>query len=163
MSRAEPTSRSPTTAATPVISTVAGETIATPQLLSEQMEMIRGKKLRPIAVMAAEALELEGAGKVPSVKQWLPKLDPTPYYFGIWAPKGVPAEVVQKMNEVWEKNIKTSAALKQWAKDKGQVVFPYYGDDAVKRVWPAIRAAAWGLHAAGQAKTSPAELGFEKP
>lgn len=146
-----------------VISTVAGETVSTPQLLSEQMEMIRGKKIRPIAVMAAEAVELEGAGKVESVKKWLPKLDPTPYYFGIWAPKGVPADVVAKMNEVWEKHIKTSAALKQWAKDKGQVVFPYYGEDALKRVWPAIRAAAWGLHNSGQAKANPADLGFEKP
>lgn len=146
-----------------VISTVAGETVSTPQLLSEQMEMLRGKKLRPIAVMAAEAVDIEGAGKVESVKKWLPKLDPTPYYFGIWAPKGVPADVVAKMNDVWEKNIKTSAALKQWAKDKGQVVFPYYGEDALKRVWPAIRAAAWGLQTAGQAKVNPAELGFEKP
>lgn len=146
-----------------VISTVAGETISTPQLLSEQMEMIRGKKLRPIAVMAGEAVELEGAGKVESVKKWLPKLDPTPYYFGIWAPKGIPEDVVKKMNDVWEKNIKTSAALKQWAKDKGQVVFPYYGEDALKRVWPAIRAAAWGLQNSGQAKVNPADLGFEKP
>lgn len=146
-----------------VISTVAGETVSTPQLLSEQMEMLRGKKLRPIAVMAADAVDIEGAGLVPSVKKWLPKLDPTPYYFGIWAPKGVPADVIAKMNEVWEKHIKTSAALKQWAKDKGQVVFPYYGEDALKRVWPAIRAAAWGLQNAGQAKVNPADLGFEKP
>ncbi len=146
-----------------VISTVAGETVSTPQLLSEQMEMLRGKKLRPIAVMAADAVDIEGAGKVESVKKWLPKLDPTPYYFGIWAPKGVPADVIAKMNDVWEKNIKTSAALKQWAKDKGQVVFPYYGEDALKRVWPAIRAAAWGLQNAGQAKVNPADLGFEKP
>jgi len=146
-----------------VIATVAGETISTPQLLSEQMEMIRGKRLRPIAVMAAEAVEIEGAGLVPSVKQWLPKLDPTPYYFGIWIPKDVPAEVIQKMNDVWDKNIKTSEALKKWAHDKGQVVFPYYGDDAIQKVWPAIRAAAWGLYNSGQAKTNPADLGFEKP
>lgn len=146
-----------------VISTVAGETLATPQLLSEEMEMIRAKKLRPIAAMTAEPLDLGPLGKIPSVKQWLPKLDPTPYYFGIWAPKDVPADVVKKMNEVWEKHVKTSSALKQWAESKGQVVFPYYGEDALKRVWPAIRAYAWGLHASGQAKVNPADVGFDKP
>jgi len=146
-----------------MISTVAGETQTTTQLMSEQIEMIRGKKLRPLALMATEAAEVEGAGKVDSVKKWLPKLDPTPYYFGIWAPKGVPADVVAKMNDVWEKNIKTSTALKQWAKDKGQVVFPYYGEDALKRVWPAIISAVWSLHSAGQAKVNPADLGYEKP
>lgn len=146
-----------------VIATVSGETIATPQLLSEEMEMIRAKKLRPIAVMSAEPLELAGVGTVPSVKKWLPKLDPTPYYFGIWAPKGIPDEVVKKMNEVWEKNVKTSAALKKWADSKGQVVFPYYGDEALTKVWPAIRAAAWGLYNSGQAKVNPADVGFEKP
>jgi len=145
-----------------IISTVSGETVATPQLLSEEMEMLRGKKLRPIAAMTAEPLEVEGVGTIPSVKKWLPKLDPSPFYFGIWAPKGIPEDVVKKMNEVWEKNVKTSAALKKWAQDKGQVVFPYYGDEALKKVWPAVRAAAWSLYNSGQAKVNPADVGFEK-
>ena len=125
--------------------------------------MLRAKKIVPIAAMTADTLEIAGVASVPSVKKWLPKLDPTPYYFGIWAPKGIPQEVVDKMNDVWEKNVKNSAALKKWAEGKGQVVFPYYGEKAMDMVWPAIRAAAWGLWNSGQAKVDPAKLGFEKP
>ena len=145
-----------------VIATVSGETIATTQLLSEQMEMLRAKKLRPIAAMTGDTLEIEGVGSVPSVKTVLKDLDPTPYYFGIWAPKGIPQEVVETMNKVWENNVKNSASLKKWADSKGQVVFPYYGEEAMEKVWPAIRAAAWGLWNSGKAKVNPADLGFEK-
>ena len=43
-----------------VIATVAGETEVTTQLASEQAEMIRGGRLRPLAVLGAEPLELAG-------------------------------------------------------------------------------------------------------
>lgn len=146
-----------------VIATVAGETICTPQLLSEEMEMLRAKKLRPIAAMTPETLEVEGLAPIPSVKKWLPKLDPIPFYFGIWAPKDVPADVIAKMNEVWEKNVKTSESLKKWAAQRGQTVFPYYGEKAMEMVMPAVRAAAWSLYNSGQGKVNPADVGFAKP
>jgi tripartite-type tricarboxylate transporter receptor subunit TctC len=146
-----------------VIATVAGETLATPQLLSEQIEMIRAKKLRPLAALTPEDLVIEGYGTIPSVTKWLPKVSAQPIYFGIWAPKCVPKDVVETMNRVWKEKITTSKALKDYAFQRGQIVAPHYGEDAHKRAWPTIVDAAWGLHEGGKAKISPDKVGMPRP
>ncbi len=146
-----------------VISTVAGETMATPQLLSEQIEMIRAKRLRPLAALTPEDLEIEGYGKVPSIRKWLPKVAADPIYFGIWIPKCAPKEVVETMNKVWKEKVATSKALKSFATLRGQIVSPYYGEDAVKRSMPTIVNAAWALQDGGRAKVNPASVGMPKP
>ena len=146
-----------------VIATVAGETMATPQLLSEQIEMIRAKKLRPLAALTPDDLQIEGYGAVPSVRKWLPKVAADPIYFGIWIPKCAPKDVIQTMNTVWKEKIATSKALKDFANLRGQIVSPYYGEDAVKRAWPTIVNAAWALQDGGRAKTNPASVGMPRP
>ena len=50
-----------------VISTVSGETEVTTQLAVEQASMIRGKRLRPLAVLSDRPLELEGFGTIPPI------------------------------------------------------------------------------------------------
>jgi len=146
-----------------VISTVAGETMATPQLLSEQIEMIRAKKLRPLAALTPEDLEIEGYGKVPSVRKWLPKVAADPIYFGIWIPKCAPKDVVETMNKVWKEKVATSKALKSFATLRGQIVSPFFGEDAQKRSMPTIVNAAWALQDGGRAKVNPASVGMPKP
>jgi len=146
-----------------VIATVAGETMATPQLLSEQIEMIRAKKLRPLAALTPEDLDIEGYGAVPTARKWLPKVAADPIYFGIWAPKCVPKDVVETMNKVWREKIATSRALKNFAAQRGQIVAPYYGEEAMKWAWPTIVNAAWGLYDGGKAKVKPDEVGMPRP
>lgn len=146
-----------------VIATVAGETVATTQLLSEQIEMIRGKKLRPLAALTPEDLVIEGYGTVPSATKWLPKVAADPIYFGIWVPKGVPMEVVETMNKIWREKIANSKSLKEFARLRGQIVAPYYGEEALKRAWPTIVNAAWGLYDGGKAKVRPDEVGMPRP
>lgn len=146
-----------------VIATVAGETIATTQLLSEQIEMIRGKKLRPLAALTPEDLVIEGYGTVPSATRWLPKVAADPIYFGIWVPKCVPKEVVETMNRIWREKIANSKSLKEFARLRGQIVATYYGEEALKRAWPTIINAAWGLYDGGKAKVRPDEVGMPRP
>jgi tripartite-type tricarboxylate transporter receptor subunit TctC len=146
-----------------VISTVAGETLATPQLLSEQIEMIRAKKLRPLAALTPEDLTVEGYGSIPSARKWLPKVAADPIYFGIWIPKCAPKEVVETMNKVWREKIASSKALKDFANLRGQIVAPYYGEEAMKRAMPTIANAAWGLADSGKAKVKPDEVGMPRP
>ncbi|MGQ9509336.1 MAG: Bug family tripartite tricarboxylate transporter substrate binding protein [Thermodesulfobacteriota bacterium] len=145
-----------------VIATVAGETIATTQLLSEQIEMIRGKKLRPLAALTPEDLVIEGYGTVPSATKWLPKVAADPIYFGIWAPKCIPKEVVETMNKIWREKIANSKSLKEFARLRGQIVAPYYGEEALKKAWPTIVNAAWGLYDGGKAKVRPDEVGMPR-
>lgn len=145
-----------------VIATVGGETMATTQLLSEQIEMIRGKKLRPLAALSPEDISIEGYGTVPSATKWLPKVAADPIYFGIWVPKCVPKEVIETMNKVWQEKVAHSKSLKEFARLRGQIVAPYYGDEALKKAWPTIVNAAWGLYDGGKAKVKPDEVGMPR-
>ena len=57
-----------------VVATVAGETDVTTQLTVEQAEMIRGKKLRPLAVVGDKPVELDGYGTIEPLTKSLPQL-----------------------------------------------------------------------------------------
>ena len=70
-----------------VIATVAGETEITTQLAVEQAQMIRGKRLRPLAVLSDKPLELEGFGTIPPITVVVAGFKPDANYFGIFVPK----------------------------------------------------------------------------
>jgi tripartite-type tricarboxylate transporter receptor subunit TctC len=146
-----------------VIATVAGETQVTTQLASEQAEMIRAGRLRPLAVLGTEPLELAGHGTIPPVTEWVPDISMATNYFGIWTPKDVPGEVLETMNAVWEDKIKNSEALKTYAADRGALFTPYYGDEAYERAMGMVRQNSWLLYEAGKAPNEPSKFGIEKP
>jgi len=145
-----------------VVSTVAGETMVTTQLASEQAEMIRGKRLRPLAVVGNVGITL-GDYKVDPVTKWVSKLPEVATHFGIIIPKGVPGDVIATLDKIWAERISKSEALQKYAAERGALFTPYYGEDAQQRVWPTIQADAWMLHAAGRTKISPDEAGIPKP
>ena len=66
--------------------------------------MIRGKRLRPLAVVASVGIEL-GDYKVEPVTKWAPKLPEVATHFGIILPKGVPAEVIATLEKIWAEKI----------------------------------------------------------
>lgn len=146
-----------------VISTVSGETEVTTQLGVEQVEMIRAKRLRPLAVLASKPLEVDGIPAIEPVTKTLPNFRTETNYFGIFVPKGVPAEVTNTLDKVWKEKIANSPALKKYATDKGALFDPSYGDAAKKAAFPAIQGAAWILQEGGKAKVSPDTLGIPKP
>jgi tripartite-type tricarboxylate transporter receptor subunit TctC len=146
-----------------VVSTVAGETQVTTQLAVEQAEMIRAKRLRPLATVGDKPLDLEGFGTIPAITGVLPRLSEPTNYFGIFVPKGVPQDVVDTLNKIWKDNIGKSAALRKYAENRGALFAPATGDDAQKLVFPAIQANAWTLHETGKAKVAPDTVGIPKP
>ncbi|MEM7025130.1 MAG: tripartite tricarboxylate transporter substrate binding protein [Pseudomonadota bacterium] len=146
-----------------VIATVAGETEVTTQLASEQAEMIRANRLRPLAVIGTEPLELAGYGTIPPVTDDLPDISLATNYFGIWTPKDVPPEVLETMTAVWSDTIANSKALQDYAADRGALFTPYHGDDAHDRAMGMVRQNAWLLYDGGKASTSPEDFGIERP
>src|SRR5438045_9276006 len=78
-----------------VVATVSGEADATTQLAVEQADMIRGKRLRPLATVSDKAIELEGYGTIPPLSQTVPGFTAPANYFGIFIPKAVPDDVVK--------------------------------------------------------------------
>ncbi len=146
-----------------VVSTVAGETDATSQLTVEQAEMIRGKKLRPLAVIGDRPIELDGFGTIEPLTKSMPSFKEPANYFGIFIPKGVPPEVIATVSKIWADNINTSKALKDYATSRGAQFAPSAGDAAMKAVMPAVQVNAWQAFDGGKAKVSPDTLGIARP
>ena len=146
-----------------VVATVSGEAEVTTQLAVEQADMIRGKRLRPLATVSDKPLDLEGYGTIPPLSNTLPGFTAPANYFGIFIPKGVPDEVVKTIEKIWAENIANSEAIKKYAQSRGALFSPAAGDAAQKAVFPAIQANAWLLFNGGKAKVSPDTVGIPKP
>jgi tripartite-type tricarboxylate transporter receptor subunit TctC len=146
-----------------VVATVSGETQVTTQLAAEQTDMIRAKRIRPLAVVGDKPLDIEGFGTVPPLSQFVPGFKDPINYFGIFVPKGVPAEVTAALDKVWGAQIANNAALKKYAQERGALFAPMHGEEAQKAVFPAIQSYAWTQQAAGKAKVSPDTVGIPKP
>ena len=146
-----------------VVATVSGETDLTTQLAVEQAEMIRGKRIRPLATVSDKPLEIEGYGTIEPISKTIPGFKAPANYFGIFIPKGVPAEVVSTMTKIWNENIAKNAAIKAYATNKGALFAPVAGDAALAAAMPAIQANAWLLHSTGKTKVAPDTVGIPKP
>jgi tripartite-type tricarboxylate transporter receptor subunit TctC len=145
-----------------VVSTVSGETEVTTQLAPEQAEMIKGKRLRPLAVVGDQALSIEGHGSIPPITQFVPNFPKVTTGFGIFIPKGVPAEVVATVEKLWAERVVTSEKLRKYAADKGALFTPLYGQAAYDAVWPTVVTDAYLLQDAGMAKVAPESLGIKR-
>jgi tripartite-type tricarboxylate transporter receptor subunit TctC len=146
-----------------VVATISGETDLTTQLAVEQSEMIRGKRIRPLATVSDKPLELEGFGVIEPISKFIPGFKAPTNYFGIFIPKGVPADVVATVEKIWVENIAKNAALQAYAKNRGALFGPVSGDAAQAAAFPAIQANAWLLHSTGKTKVSPDTVGIAKP
>jgi tripartite-type tricarboxylate transporter receptor subunit TctC len=146
-----------------VVATVAGETDVTSQLTAEQAEMIRGKKLRPLAVIGDKPVELDGYGVIEPLTKSVPGFKAPANYFGIFIPMGVPPEVIATMEKVWADQIANSTALKQYATSRGAQFSPFAGAEAQKAVFPAVQANAWAAADTGKAKVAPDTVGITRP
>jgi tripartite-type tricarboxylate transporter receptor subunit TctC len=146
-----------------VVATVAGETDATTQLTAEQAEMIRGKKLRPLAVVGDKPVEIDGYGVIEPLTKWVPGFHAPANYFGIFVPKGVPPEVIATLEKVWAEKIANSEALKKYATARGAQFAPSAGAAAQKAAFPAVQANAWAAAASGKAKVAPDTIGIPRP
>jgi tripartite-type tricarboxylate transporter receptor subunit TctC len=146
-----------------VIAVVSGEAEVTTQLAVEQANMIRAKRLNPLAVLSDRPLQLEGYGTVPPITKEVPSYRPDANYFGIFVPKDVPAPVLAELDRIWTQVIPKSEAMNKYAVTNGAVFAPVHGDAAVKAAMPAIQSTAWQLHDAGKSKVAPDTVGIAKP
>jgi tripartite-type tricarboxylate transporter receptor subunit TctC len=145
-----------------VIAVVSGEAEVTTQLAVEQANMIRAKRLHPLAVLSDKPLELEGFGTIAPITSSVSGYKPDANYFGIFVPKGVPADVTKTLDMLWENVIAKSEAMKKYATANGALFAPVSGAGALAAAMPAIKTTAWQLHEAGKSKVSPDTVGIQK-
>jgi tripartite-type tricarboxylate transporter receptor subunit TctC len=146
-----------------VVATVAGETEVTTQLAVEQAEMIRAKRIRPLAVVSDQPVVIEGYGTIEPITKWVPGVKTATNYFGIFIPKGVPPQVTATLEKAWAQNIATSEAIKKYAASRGALFAPVAGEAAQKAAFPAVQANAWLMHETGKTKVAPDTVGIPKP
>ena len=146
-----------------VIATVAGETEVVTQLSVEEVDMLRAGKLRALAVLSSESLELDGYGTIPPITDWIADFKTAPIYFGLFVPKGVPDEVLATLGAIWDEVVKQSPELKKFAAENAVVFDPAWGDEAQEKAFPMIQLDAWLKYDSGQAKISPEDVGIPRP
>jgi tripartite-type tricarboxylate transporter receptor subunit TctC len=142
------------------IATAAGEAMVTTQLAVEQTELVRGGRLRPLAVMSAQPLVVEGVDPIPPVTEWL-DIDLAPDYFGVFIPRGVPDEVIATMDRIWQERVMTSDAIKEYAEAFGAVFDPSFGDEARTRAMPIVIHEACSSVERGEAVNPPSTIGVD--
>ncbi|MQY77300.1 MAG: tripartite tricarboxylate transporter substrate binding protein [Spirochaeta sp.] len=146
-----------------VIACVAGETEVVTQLAVEEADMLRGGKLRALAVLAEADLNIEGYDKpIPSINNWIKKLVSSPNYFGIWIPKDAPKEVIETFGILWDTVIKDNPVIAEYAAGRGAVFDPSWGKEAKKKAFPFLQEYAWVKFDAKKTVMSPEEIGIPR-
>ena len=146
-----------------VIAVVSGEAEVVTQLSSEETDMLKAGKLRALAVLDDNPLNIEGYGTVPPITKWIPEFKGAPIYFGVFVPKGVPDDVIQTLGSTWDNVILKSERLKKYAAGRGAVFAPSWGAEAQERAFPKIQEDAWLKWDSGKAKVKPDTVGIPKP
>jgi len=143
------------------IATASGEAMLTTQLAVEQTELIRGKRLRALAVLSDQPLTLQGSDPVPPVTQWLPNFQTAPDYFGIFIPADVPPEVLATVDRIWQEKVMNSPELKTYAETFGAVFDPSFGREARARAMPVVILEACSAAERGEAVNDPSTIGID--
>lgn len=145
-----------------IVAAVAGEVEAVMQLSMEAAEMLRAKRLRALAVMSSNPLELEGYGTIPAITSAIPNFPETGSYFGLMVPRDMPAPIVAAIDEAFKQGGDTFT-VKSFAKQVGVAHVVLSGKSATDVTEAKARRVAWTLFDAGLAKRSPADLNIPKP
>ena len=144
-----------------VTATVSGEVEVVMQLSMEVVEMLRAKQLRALAVMDKTPLEVQGYGTIPAITDWIPNFPTVGSYFGLFAPKDIPADANEGIIEAFKTACNT-AAVKDFAISKGAKPVCIYGAEADKISDQAASLICWVLFENGVIKKSPDTFGIPK-
>ncbi len=144
-----------------VVATVSGESNAVMQLSLEQADMIRAKKLRPLANTSDRALTISGYGEVPPVTKWYPAFPLTGSHFGLMVPKDTPAAVVAAITRAFDRAAR-SERLRKFADDKAVFLTNLKEREAMAIADEVASVITWTLFENGAAKISPAQFNIPK-
>ncbi len=145
-----------------VIAAVSDETPVVSCLLVEAGDMIRAKRLIPLAALADKPVPLAGFGDVPPITNWIPGMAAPLNYFGIWLPKDAPPAIAETMDAIWTDTISKSAAIADYAKRRAALFTPLSGAAAQTEAMKLVRQAAWLYYDGGHAKISPDTVGIPR-
>lgn len=133
--------------------------------LAEQQQLIKGGKLKPLAMLVENDQKLDGYGTIPSAFSTYPVLSkhlPIMQAIGLAVRQDAPDNVKKKLTTAFQKAI-ASPTVQKWAKDNFYVLSGLSGDAASKEFAFLESLFSWTLHDLGAAKVVPSKLGIPKP
>ncbi len=133
--------------------------------LAEQQQLLRGGKLRVLATLTPDPVELEGVGTIPSGLEIYPALKdylPISQAIGMAVPADVPDEVKEKLSDAFKKALETEK-VKNWAAENYYVLSGKTGEEATAEFAKLESLFSWTLWELDAAQVNPAELGIPKP
>lgn len=146
------------------LAVLSGEADIVITSISEQAELLKGGKLRPLAMVEMETYEFPGIGTIPAAGATYPGVGDLPVrqWLGIALPKGVPEEVLAKVTDAFVKAME-APEIKQLAEDRFLTLYGYHGEEAMRIATEMESAWTWALHDLGIAQKSPEEFGIPRP
>ncbi|MFC3122742.1 Bug family tripartite tricarboxylate transporter substrate binding protein [Agaribacter flavus] len=133
--------------------------------MAEQAALLRGKKLRPLAMLHPKDYELEDVGTIVSAFKTFPALSerlPLSQALGFAINSKAPQNVKDKLGEAFKKAL-ASEKVQQWAKQNHYELSGLYGEAAEEEFARLESIFTWALDDLGANKISPASFGIPKP
>jgi len=133
--------------------------------LSEQRDYILGGKLRPLAMIEKESVELEGYGIIPSLADLYPEMANMilpMQWVGLAFPADMPQNITDAYYAAFETALK-SPEVSELSDTLGVPVVGLYGDEARELLTKLDSVTAWALYDSSIATTDPSTLGIPRP
>ncbi|WP_422445115.1 tripartite tricarboxylate transporter substrate binding protein [Thermoanaerobacterium sp. DL9XJH110] len=146
-----------------VTAVMGGQVDATIEMVQSMVEAYKGNKLKILASFTNEPIS--GLETIPAIGKVYPQMSKyLPYgpYFGLFAAKGTPQEVIDVLKAGMDNAVKDPKWL-DYCKKLYLVPIDYSGEEAIKFLNDWTSKSAWILYDAGGAKKSPAEFGIPRP
>ncbi len=144
---------------------IAGEVQMVVTSLAEQAQLIQAGRLRPLAMLIPDGVEVEGVGTVPSAFETYPELSdhlPIQQAIGFAVRSDAPDEVKEKLTSAFDAAME-SEAVQQWAEENHYTLSGLSGEEAQEEFARLESVFAWTLHELGAASVDPATLDIPKP
>ena len=144
---------------------MTGEVSVVVTSLAEQQQLIKGGKLRALAMLVPNPFNIEGVGEIPSAFTTYPELSkhlPISQAIGMGIRADSPDDVKEVLTDAFKKALETDA-VKKWADENFYVISGKIGAEASAEFARLESLFAWTLYDLGAAKIDPAELGIPKP
>ncbi|MDO4741264.1 MAG: tripartite tricarboxylate transporter substrate binding protein [Eubacteriales bacterium] len=147
-----------------VNATLSAEVDANCQLITEVVEHVRAGKLRCLAILSDADLDLGDGIVLPAITKTVPEMAscvPMGETISYCLPKGVPEDVLVKMDEVMP-GVTSSEAFKNFCASKGMKVEYHGREDSQAYVENLASLVTWTLYEGGSVTVSPETFGIPK-
>lgn len=144
---------------------MTGEVAVVVTTVAEQINLLKGKKLKPLAVLTPEAMDVQGVGTIPSAFTEYPQLKkhlPIMQQIGFSVRDDVPEAVKKRLGKAFEQAM-ASAKVQEWAKQNYYVLSGKWGAAAKQEYARLESLFSWTLHELGNTKVDPAAAQIPKP